>query len=166
MCTPFILSVDINHFDTHQKVKDHNRIQLLTTSSIGTVMRTKLNNLLRIPALPRSPRSRLFVILDSDHSRQHVYEELKLFAEFLLAGDYLIVEDGIINGHPVDPNWKNGGPHEAIKDFEAIYGKNTLFLHDLDREGKFGVTMAPNGFLIRTAQEWRERKHNNGNPDL
>ena len=162
MCKPFILSVDIDHYDTHQKVKNHNRITLLTASSIGTVMRTKLDNLLRIPTLPRSPRSRLFVILDSDHSRQHVYEELKLFAEYLLAGDYLVVEDGIINGHPVDPNWENGGPYEAIEDFEAKYGKNTLFLHDLDREGKFGVTMAPNGFLIRTAQEWIPEMHTLG----
>ena len=32
----------------------------------------------------------------------------------------------------------------------------------LDREGKFGVTMAPNRFLIRTAQEWIPEMHTLG----
>ena len=116
-------------------------------------MRSKLIKMFQNSQFKRSIHSRLFVILDSDHSASHVFKELELFAEFLQSGDYLIVEDGIINGHPVEQEW-GLGPFEAILKFENIYGLNKYFIHDIDREKKFGITQSPNGFLIRTKEPW------------
>ena len=75
------------------------------------------------------------VILDSDHTRQHVLEEMKLYSKFVTKDSYLIVEDSNINGHPVRPNWGEG-PYEAITEF--MKGRSD-FIIDLECE-KFFMT--------------------------
>jgi cephalosporin hydroxylase len=65
-----------------------------------------------------------------------------------VTGDYLVVEDGIVNGHPVWPNWEWGeGPSEALAEYFERFPDD--YSRDLARETKFGVTFAPQGFLIR-----------------
>ena len=59
-----------------------------------------------------SPRAKTFAILDSDHSMDHVLAETKLVRPLLAAGDYLLVEDSSVNGHPVLPGW---GPGPIMK---------------------------------------------------
>jgi hypothetical protein len=77
----------------------------------------------------------------------HVLDEMKLLRPLLSAGDYLIVEDSTLNGHPVLPGW-GPGPYEAIEAYEHEFPND--YTHDVARENKFGWTFAPNGFLIRT----------------
>lgn len=84
------------------------------------------------------------VILDSDHSQAHVFRELELYSELVTAGNYLIVEDTNINGHPVNPN-SGKGPMEAVADFLKM---DTNFEVDLERE-KFFLTFNPKGYLRR-----------------
>jgi len=90
--------------------------------------------------------SRVMVILDSDHKKDHVLAELRAFAPLVSAGSYLIVEDTNINGHPVFPGF-GPGPWEAIDEFLA--GTNE-FVRDRDRE-RFFVTFNPGGYLRRIA---------------
>jgi cephalosporin hydroxylase len=89
---------------------------------------------------------KIFAILDSDHTRDHVLAEMKLLRPLLSTGDYLIVEDSLLNGHPVVPEW-GPGPYEAIEAYEDEFPND--YKHDAERENKFGLTFAPNGFLIR-----------------
>ena len=56
----------------------------------------------------------LFAILDSGHSMDHVFQELMLLKEILRSGDYVVVEDGNVNGHPIFPS-HGPGPWEAMK---------------------------------------------------
>ncbi len=87
----------------------------------------------------RVPRP-IFAILDSDHTKDHVLGEMKLLRPLLSSGDYLLVEDSIVNGHPVLPGW-GPGPYEAIEAYEAEFPDD--YAHDVERENKFGFTFAP-----------------------
>jgi cephalosporin hydroxylase len=84
------------------------------------------------------------VILDSAHSEQHVYGELKLLQPLLKTGDYVVVEDSNMNGHPVLPN-SGAGPWEAVARF--IKEHPGFFTQDIAREAKFGWTASTGGFL-------------------
>ena len=84
------------------------------------------------------------VILDSDHSKNHVLQELNVLAPYVSRGSYLIVEDTNINGHPAYPSFGEG-PYEAVEEFLTI---NKSFVVDKNRE-KFLLTFNPNGYLRR-----------------
>jgi cephalosporin hydroxylase len=90
---------------------------------------------------------RVMVLLDSDHSREHVLEELHHYAPLVTPGSYLIVEDTNVNGHPVVPD-HGPGPMEAVDEFLAG-DAGADFLIDPDCE-KFFLTMNPRGYLRRT----------------
>jgi cephalosporin hydroxylase len=66
--------------------------------------------------------------------------------ELVEPGDYMVVEDGNINGHPVLPRWGEG-PTEALQAYFDRYPED--YTVDAAREAKFGFTFAPSGFLLR-----------------
>jgi cephalosporin hydroxylase len=73
-----------------------------------------------------------------------VIEELRAYGPLVTPGEYLIVEDTNINGHPVAPQF-GPGPMEAVDEFLAA---NDDFYIDDERE-KFFMTFNPRGFLRR-----------------
>lgn len=84
------------------------------------------------------------VVLDSAHDKEHVLKEMELYSKFVSVGNYLVVEDTNINGHPVRPGWGEG-PMEAVKEF-LCFRKD----FEVDRKmEKFLLTFFPNGFLKR-----------------
>jgi cephalosporin hydroxylase len=99
-----------------------------------------------VESMLAEPRGRLFVILDSDHTRDHVLRELHAYVPVMRTGDYLVVEDTCINGHPVRPEF-GPGPWEAVDQFLA--DRPGVLRHDAEREAKFGFTCAPRGFFIK-----------------
>jgi cephalosporin hydroxylase len=90
-------------------------------------------------------RSPVLVILDSNHERDHVLEEMRLYGSLVTPGSYLIVEDTNINGHPVLPEF-GPGPAEAI---EAFLAESSEFTVDPSRE-KLILTFNPGGYLRKT----------------
>ncbi len=90
----------------------------------------------------RVKSSRAIVILDSDHHREHVLKELRLYSRFVSPGSYLIVHDTSHNGHPLKTTYGKG-PMEAVEEFLA---ENKSFVSDRSRE-KFLMTFLPKGFL-------------------
>lgn len=135
-----VLSVDITHAEVDPKVPETPAVQLLTMSSADARVGEE------IARLREQAPGKVFFILDSDHSKQHVLAELELLRGVIRAGDYVVVEDGNINGNPVLPGWGEG-PSEALQTYAQRYPDD--YLIDRDREAKFGFTFAPGGFLIK-----------------
>jgi len=91
------------------------------------------------------------VILDSNHTADHVLEELRLYSPFVGPGSYLVVFDGIIEEMPEhvseDRPWGPGNnPLTAVRQFLA---GNRDFEVDRDIENQLLVTAAPSGYLRR-----------------
>jgi cephalosporin hydroxylase len=92
--------------------------------------------------LGREPR--VMVVLDSDHSMKNVSEELAVYSKFVTLGDYLVVEDTNINGHPTMPD-HGPGPYEAVEQFLSTRAD---FVRDPVGD-KFLLTQNPGGWLRR-----------------
>ncbi|MED0935880.1 CmcI family methyltransferase [Bacillus mobilis] len=113
----------------------HDRITYVTASSVSVqAVQTILNM--------RKPDDVILVILDSDHSKEHVEKELSLYKSIVTTGSYIIVEDTSINGNPVSPDW-GPGPMEAVEEFLA---KNNNFIID-ESKHKFFISFNPKGYL-------------------
>lgn len=134
-----VVTVDIGDV-LHPDVAARPGIRFINDSSTSPAVREEL---VRTIAARPGP---IFAILDSDHSAAHVYDEMLVLRDLLSPGDYLVVEDGNINGHPVLPDW-GPGPYEAIERYEREFPGD--YRADTARENKFGFTFAPRGFLIR-----------------
>ena len=91
-----------------------------------------------------SPNDRVLVILDSDHTMDHVQAELELYKSLITVGSYLVVEDTFLGGHPSHENF-GPGPMKAVKQF---LNSNSNFVIDKSLE-KFLFTLNRNGFLKR-----------------
>lgn len=67
------------------------------------------------------PADRVFVMLDSNHSRQHVLDELRAYAGLVTPGSYMVAADGImadLAGAPrSQPDWTWNNPKTAVADF-------------------------------------------------
>jgi len=119
----------------------HDRITYLKGSSTDPEIVERVNQLV-------ASRAPVVVILDSDHSRDHVLNELRLYAPLVSSGSYLIVEDSNVNGHPVLPDF-GPGPAEAVTRFLA---ETDEFEVDRSRE-KFLLSFNPSGYLRKRAPE-------------
>lgn len=131
-----VISMDIDR-DARQ-LESHPHIDFLIGDSGSAEM------VAQVQAMLPANRGPVFMILDSDHSKHHVLRELQAWKDFLKPGDYLIVEDTCVNGHPVRLD-HGPGPYEAITEWLPLNpGK---LRHDPAREMKFGATAAPMGYF-------------------
>lgn len=113
----------------------HKRITYLKGSSTSEEIVGRIEKLVK-------EDEKVLVILDSDHHEKHVLNELRIYSRFVTKGSYLIVEDTIVNGHPVEPQY-GPGPMEAV---EKFLKENKDFVVDKKRE-KLYVTCNPGGYL-------------------
>jgi cephalosporin hydroxylase len=135
-----VLSIDIDLKRIHQTATNHPAIEWMQASTVAPQVASKIQTLRE--QLPGP----VFFIIDSDHSKQHVLGELENLREVTKPGDYVVVEDGNLNGHPVLPGWGEG-PFEALTEYFQRHPHD--YLRDQAREAKFGFSFAPGGFLIR-----------------
>ena len=135
-----LLSVDIDGETVSEKTRNDPDIELLTMSSVDSKVAA------RIAALRSEYPGPAFAILDSDHRKDHVLAELKLLRPLLVSGDYVVIEDSNVNGHPVYST-HGPGPFEARDEYFREFPHDYKF--DTGREAKFGFTFATKGFLLR-----------------
>ncbi len=113
----------------------HPRIKYLRGSSVDEKLVCQIKDIVK-DAGP------VMVVLDSDHSKEHVLDELRIYGEMVTEESYLIVEDTNVNGHPVF-QLHGPGPWEAVEQFLR---ETDCFVADGERE-KFFVTFNPKGYL-------------------
>ena len=90
----------------------------------------------------RTAGRRTFVVLDSDHSQEHVEAELDAYSPLVPTGCYVVAEDSNIGRIRRD---LMPGPREAV---EAFLARTDEFEIDRERE-KFLITFNPSGYLRR-----------------
>jgi len=115
----------------------HRRITYLQGSS------TDPGIVVRVARRARTAK-RVMVVLDSNHSRDHVLRELEAYGPLVTPGCYLVVEDTNVNGNPVLPD-HGPGPMEAVEEFLAT---TDAFEVDRSRENRL-LTFNPGGYLKR-----------------
>lgn len=120
------------------------RIRMIEGSSVD-------EEVVRRAAAYAEGRQTVLVMLDSNHTHEHVLRELELYSPLVTAGSYLIVYDTVVERMPEDmyPNrpWGRGdNPLTAVREFLARDG---CFEVDREVEEKLLITVAPGGYLRR-----------------
>lgn len=130
-----VLTIDVQQQEGRP---EHPRIEYVLGSSVAP------ETLEQVRRAAEGART-VLVVLDSDHRKEHVLEELRLYAPLVTPGSYIVVEDTILNGHPVSPDF-GPGPMEAAEEFVGSTGS---FAADRRRE-KLYLTFNPKGYLRRS----------------
>lgn len=96
-------------------------------------------------------KKRILVSLDSNHTHEHVLEELRLYAPFVTPGSYIVVFDTIVEDLPNDylpgrPWGKGDNPKTAVYEFLKA---NPGFEIDQSINNKLLISVAPDGYIKR-----------------
>ena len=96
-------------------------------------------------------RKRVMVMLDSNHTHDHVLQELRFYSPLVTPGSYLVVFDTIIEDLPDEfhrnrPWSGTANPRTAVREFLRA---TDAFVVDEELPCKGLVTVSPGGFLRR-----------------
>ena len=152
-----VLALDID-------IREHNKAEILMNpfsnyiemwegSSVDTGIINKVKSFVE-------DYKKIMIFLDSNHTHDHVLEELKAYANLVSVGSYVVVFDTIIEHLPQDllPNesdpstaeartyTKGNSPMTAVKEFLKT---NSNFEIDKAIDNKLLISVAPEGYLKR-----------------
>jgi len=94
---------------------------------------------------------KVILVLDSNHTHEHVLEELRLYAPLVSVDSYCVVMDTVVEDMPPEffPE-RPWGPGDNPKTAVWAYLKeNDSFEIDYQMQNKLLVTVAPDGYLRR-----------------
>lgn len=98
------------------------------------------------------PGDKIMVLLDSNHSKEHVSKEIALYHEMVSPGSYLVVMDGaqayVWDMPGGKPEWKDDNPLAAIEEFMATDTGRAEFEID-EHFTRLRVTSNPKAYLRR-----------------
>ena len=141
-----VVGIDIDIRKHNKKeIEKHSlfkRITMIKGSSINKEIIKKVQDLAK-------GKKKIMVILDSNHTHDHVFKELMAYAPLVSKGGYLIIFDTIIQNMPEEftkkrPWGKNNNPKTAVNKFLKL---NDRFKIDKKLESKLLITAAPDGYL-------------------
>ena len=143
-----VLGIDID-------IREHNRaaieshpmakrIKMIQGSSIAPEMIAQVRS-------EASFRQRVLVVLDSNHTHEHVLAELEGYAPLTSVGSYCVVFDTLVEDMPAaafsDRPWGPGdNPKTAVWEYLKAHDE---FQIDKNIENKLLITVAPDGYLKR-----------------
>lgn len=144
-----VLGIDIDIREHNRRALDahpmRKRIELIQGSSIDPAIAAQA-------AKMAAKAKRVFVLLDSNHTADHVARELELYAPLVSRGLYLVVFDTAIEDMDAsefpDRPWKPGNsPKTAVR---AFLKEHPEFKVDSELEQRLLFTVAPEGYLRRS----------------
>jgi cephalosporin hydroxylase len=144
----YVLGIDIDirahnreAIETHPMFK---RVQMIQGSSISDEVATQV-------AEHCKEKKSVLVVLDSNHTHEHVLAELNIYARHVTRGSYVVVFDTLLEDMPGDliqdrPWGPGNNPKTAVRQFLS---DSDAFVIDKDIDSKLLITAAPDGYLKR-----------------
>jgi len=142
-----VLGIDID-IRAHNRIaiEEHpmaKRIRMLQGSSIDPAIVEQVRR--------QAQDKRVVVVLDSNHTHDHVLAELDAYAPLVSVGSYCVVFDTVVedmhaNAFPDRPWGVGNNPKTAVHEFLRT---DDRFEIDRNIEAKIQITVAPDGYLRR-----------------
>jgi cephalosporin hydroxylase len=144
------------------EIRPHNRKAIEAHELAGTIRLVEGNSVaadtVAKAAAEIRPGDTVLVVLDSNHTREHVAAELEAYHHLVTPGSYIVATDGIMRDvHDVPrgtPGWKTDNPAQAAEDFAARHREFVLETprwrfneSDLDKS----ITAWPSAWLKKRA---------------
>lgn len=142
----FVVGIDVDiRAHNRAEIEKHpmyKRIKMIEGSSIAPEVITQVKRL----AQGRAP---VMVVLDSNHTHEHVLSELRAYAPLVTKGSYCVVFDTVVEQMSKDffPNrpWGPGNnPYTAVQEYLK---ETNRFEVANEIEQKLQITVAPSGYL-------------------
>lgn len=144
-----VLGIDIDiRAHNREAIETHplaRRVSLFQGSSIG-------DEAVAVATEAAAGLDRVMVVLDSNHTHEHVLAELELYGPLVSPGQYLVVSDTIVEHIPAQEHrprpWGPGdNPATAV---DAFLGSHPEFSRDEELTSKLLITSSPGGYLRRS----------------
>ena len=143
-----VLGIDIDIREhNRQAILQHpmsKRVRMIEGSSVDAAV------VAQVQAIAQGKRA--IVVLDSNHTHEHVLAEMHAYAPLVCEGGYCIVMDTLVEDMPQrfftdDRPWRVGdNPKTAVAEYLQ---SDDRFEVDVDLEAKLLITVAPGGYLRR-----------------
>lgn len=94
-----------------------------------------------------SQHKKIMVVLDSNHTHEHVLSELEIYSKFVTKDCFMLVLDTVIDDLNIDPDrsWGPGSsPKSAVKEFMSKNSEE--FIHEQSYENIALLSVAPYGY--------------------
>jgi cephalosporin hydroxylase len=155
-----VIGVDIDiRYHNRAAIEAHplsNRIEMIQGSSVAPEIVAQVTKI-------ASSFRHVLVLLDSNHTHEHVLAELEAYAPLVSPGSYCVVFDTVVEDLPADfypgRDWGPGNNpktalHEYLRKLQnegrtAIDGKPLHFTIDKEIADKLLITVAPDGYMRR-----------------
>jgi cephalosporin hydroxylase len=143
-----VVGIDIDiRAHNRKEIEDHplfKRIRLIEGSSVSEGTLDQVRQL-------AAGKQRILVCLDSNHTHDHVLQELQLYAPLVSVGSYLVAFDTIVedldqNDLPSRPWSRGNNPKTAVR---AFLQGNGDFIIDARIDHQLLISVAPEGYLKR-----------------
>jgi cephalosporin hydroxylase len=143
-----VVGIDIDirahNLSNLQKHSMFPRMELIEGSSVSEDIVRKVHEIAK-------GFKKILLILDSNHTEEHVLSELWAYSDLVSLGSYCVVFDTVIEDLPdklhSDRPWgKGNNPKSAVFKFLA---KNSNFVIDSAIDEKIQISVAPSGYLKR-----------------
>lgn len=147
-----VLGVDIDiRAHNRSAIETHpmaSRIRMIEGSSVDSLVLAQVRDVTR-------SFQRVLVLLDSNHTHEHVLQELAAYAPLVTPGSYCVVFDTVIEdmtpGAFSDRHWGSGNnPKTAVREFLKNHPD---FEIDRSIQDRLQITVAPDGYLRRVGRK-------------